>query len=175
MTVPAYGQPSTPTDPFDAPIYGISFGRALPRFFQKYARFSGRASLSEYWWMFLWTVIYTAVIGVIFWLVFIPVINDINALAQTSESVADQNQLTATIAGMIVSRLIAFWIVVIIVGLGLFIPHLSLTVRRLHDTNRSGHFAWLYLVPSVGSLIVLILCLMPSDPGGRRFDRALGA
>ena len=67
MTAPqlGYGQPyqsHLPTDPFDAPIRGVSFGGALARFFQKYARFSGRSSRSEFWWMYLWGVLYGIVI-----------------------------------------------------------------------------------------------------------------
>jgi uncharacterized membrane protein YhaH (DUF805 family) len=174
MTVPAYGQPqsSTPTDPSDAPIYGISFGGALARFFKKYARFTGRASLSEFWWMFLWNIIISAVLTGVFWLLLIPAFNDIAELASRSTTdMADQNALAAQVASLIVSRGTIGLILVILVGLGLLIPHLALTVRRLHDSGRSGHFAWFYLVPSVGSLIVLILCLMPTDPAGSRYDR----
>jgi len=178
MTVPsqpAYGQAPVATDPFDAPIYGISFGGAFVRFFQKYARFSGRASLSEFWWMFLWNVIYSAAIGIIFWLAFIPVFADISALSSSAQTVEEQNAASGAIVGMIFARLIAFWLVIVVIGLALIVPHIALAVRRLHDTNRSGHFAWLYLIPSVGALIVLILCLMPTDPYGQRFDRPLAA
>ena len=35
------------------PLYGASIGQAITRFFKKYATFSGRASRSEYWWVYL--------------------------------------------------------------------------------------------------------------------------
>jgi hypothetical protein len=34
--------------PMSLPLYGATFGQALSRFFRSYARFSGRASRSEY-------------------------------------------------------------------------------------------------------------------------------
>ena len=40
----------------------------------------------------------------------------------------------------------------------LFLPMLSLTIRRLHDTGRSGYWILLALLPIVGSL--LLLCLL---------------
>ena len=62
-------------------------------------------------------------------------------------------------------------LLLIVYGLATFIPNLALTVRRLHDGYFSG---WLYLlafVPFVGSLVVLILVLMPSSPAGVRYDK----
>jgi uncharacterized membrane protein YhaH (DUF805 family) len=43
-----------------------------------------------------------------------------------------------------------------IVGLGLLIPVLAVSVRRLHDTNRSGWWLFLSLVPFIGGVILLI-------------------
>lgn len=37
-----------------------------------------------------------------------------------------------------------------------FLPSLSVLVRRLHDTNRSGWWYWLILVPLVGPIIMLV-------------------
>ncbi|MBP2387797.1 DUF805 domain-containing protein [Paeniglutamicibacter kerguelensis] len=62
-------------------------------------------------------------------------------------------------------------LLLIVYGLATFIPNLALTVRRLHDGYFSG---WLYLlafVPFVGSLVLLILVLMPSSPAGVRYDK----
>ncbi|SKV78147.1 Predicted membrane protein [Mycobacteroides abscessus subsp. massiliense] len=48
-------KPLGATDPRDLtlPLYGATFGQAITRFFRSYARFSGRASRSEYWWVML--------------------------------------------------------------------------------------------------------------------------
>lgn len=174
-----YPQPAPspyPTDPADAPAYGVSFGRALVRFFQRYARFTGRASLSEFWWMMLWNLILGVVISIIAVAVMVPAFATIQQragelLSQGMTEQAATNALTLELLG----RLAVVWVIVGIVGLALIVPHIALTVRRLHDTNRSGHFAWLMLVPWVGQLIVLILCILPTDPYGQRFDRPLAA
>jgi len=43
------------------------------------------------------------------------------------------------------------------------IPSLSATVRRLHDTGRSGYLVLLTFIPFFGSLILLFLTLAPSE------------
>lgn len=45
-------------------------------------------------------------------------------------------------------------------------------IRRLHDTNRSGHFLWLLLIPLVGPIIVIVLLAQKANPAGQRFDKA---
>lgn len=49
-----------------------------------------------------------------------------------------------------------------IVVILLFIPYLTVTVRRLHDTQRSGFWFLLYIIPVVGWLILFIMLLMPT-------------
>lgn len=39
---------------------------------------------------------------------------------------------------------------------------LGLGVRRLHDSNRSGYFMWLDLIPSIGYIIILFFMLIPT-------------
>jgi uncharacterized membrane protein YhaH (DUF805 family) len=46
---------------------------------------------------------------------------------------------------------------------------LSLAVRRLHDTDKSGWLLLLDLIPIVGAIIVLILMVMPGTPNQNRF------
>ena len=64
-----------------------------------------------------------------------------------------------------VSRILSVW------GLATMVPLLALYWRRLHDTNRSGAFFFLSLIPLVGGIIVLVLVLLPEDAAGARFDR----
>ena len=45
---------------------------------------------------------------------------------------------------------------------------LSATVRRLHDTNKSGWFVLLSLIPILG-LIILIMLILPGDKGKNKF------
>lgn len=117
------------TDPRDLtlPLYGATFGQALVRFFRSYARFSGRASRSEYWWVQLAFLLALLLCGV-----FIAVAGD-----------------NGTLGGL---ALIAVGIVV----LGTVIPGWALLVRRLHDANLSGWMCLLTLLPYVGLIFGLL-------------------
>ena len=44
----------------------------------------------------------------------------------------------------------------IVVVLGLFLPGLAVTIRRLHDTSRSGWWFLLSILPLIGSIILLV-------------------
>ncbi|WP_179378605.1 DUF805 domain-containing protein [Jannaschia marina] len=52
--------------------------------------------------------------------------------------------------------------------LSVFVPSVALTVRRLHDIDRSG---WWYLIGLVpfGGLLLLIFTVLPGTPGDNRF------
>ena len=43
------------------------------------------------------------------------------------------------------------------------LPSIALTVRRLHDTNRSGWWAAVALVPVAGPLLLLYFAVLPGD------------
>jgi uncharacterized membrane protein YhaH (DUF805 family) len=49
------------------------------------------------------------------------------------------------------------------------IPSFAKLVRRLHDTNHSGWWFLISVIPLVGSLILLVLMVRDSDPGENRF------
>lgn len=55
------------------------------------------------------------------------------------------------------------------VGFLHILPRISLIVRRLHDTNKSGWFFFISFIPLVGSFILLIFLLMDSKPGTNRY------
>lgn len=45
-----------------------------------------------------------------------------------------------------------------------FLPSMALLVRRLHDTSRSGYFAFLVLIPLVGAIVLLVfMCQRGTD------------
>lgn len=56
---------------------------------------------------------------------------------------------------------------------GLFLPNLSVLIRRLHDLDRSGGWFWISLVPLAGGIVLLVFVLTPSKPGPNRWDRSL--
>jgi uncharacterized membrane protein YhaH (DUF805 family) len=53
--------------------------------------------------------------------------------------------------------------------LAVLIPSLASLVRRLHDTNRSGWWVFINLVPLVGPLIILSFTVTNGNTGANRF------
>lgn len=49
--------------------------------------------------------------------------------------------------------------------LAVLIPSLAVSVRRLHDTNRSGWWLLLLLIPLIGALVILIFTVQDGTPG----------
>jgi uncharacterized membrane protein YhaH (DUF805 family) len=60
----------------------------------------------------------------------------------------------------------------IVIGIPLVIAGISLSVRRLHDTDRRGWWWWIGLVPFVGGIILLVFYLLRGTPGPNRFNVA---
>ena len=57
-------------------------------------------------------------------------------------------------------NIIAF-LALLVLGLGLIVPGIAVSVRRLHDTNKSGWWLLLCFVPFVGSIVILVfMCLL---------------
>jgi uncharacterized membrane protein YhaH (DUF805 family) len=49
------------------------------------------------------------------------------------------------------------------------LPNIAVSVRRLHDTNKSGSLYFLMMIPLVGPFILLYLCTLPGTPGPNKF------
>jgi uncharacterized membrane protein YhaH (DUF805 family) len=49
------------------------------------------------------------------------------------------------------------------------LPGISLVVRRLHDTGKSGWFYLLVLIPFVGAIVLLVFMVMDSQPGANKY------
>lgn len=61
-----------------------------------------------------------------------------------------------------------------IVILAHFIPGLAVSVRRLHDIDRSGWWVLIGLVPLVGLIVLLVFACTASTPGPNRFGPPAG-
>jgi len=53
--------------------------------------------------------------------------------------------------------------------LAILIPSFAVTVRRLHDTDRSGWWVLISFIPILGTLVLLVFTLLDSQPGANRF------
>jgi uncharacterized membrane protein YhaH (DUF805 family) len=54
-------------------------------------------------------------------------------------------------------------------SLAVILPNISVTVRRLHDTGRSGWWILLGLIPLIGALILLYWMIKRGDQGANEF------
>lgn len=52
-----------------------------------------------------------------------------------------------------------------------FIPSLALTIRRLHDINKSGWWILISLVPFIGSIILLVILSRKGTTGPNNFGQ----
>jgi uncharacterized membrane protein YhaH (DUF805 family) len=53
-----------------------------------------------------------------------------------------------------------------IFGLAMLIPGIAVTVRRLHDTGRSGWWILIGLIPVIGTIVLLVFMCLEGHPGG---------
>jgi uncharacterized membrane protein YhaH (DUF805 family) len=56
-----------------------------------------------------------------------------------------------------------------IYSLALLIPSIAVTVRRLHDTGRTGWWWWLGFVPVIGIIVLLVFMALEGEPGQNRY------
>jgi len=114
---------------------------------RRYAEFSGRSRRREYWMFFLFNLL----IGI-----FVGAVALVLALTVQTES-----QMM-----FVMTPLMGLWC---LLALAFFIPGLAVTIRRLHDTDRSGWNILWVLVPVIGPLVLLVFYVSEGDPGPNRF------
>jgi uncharacterized membrane protein YhaH (DUF805 family) len=122
---------------------------AVSSVFNKYATFSGRARRSEFWWFALFQVVIYVVLYAV------TIVIALN---------------TPTVRGETPAVIGIFGFLFFAIGLGLALPNIALMVRRLHDTDNTGWFYFLTVIPFFGSIVALVFALLPSNPAGARFD-----
>ena len=57
----------------------------------------------------------------------------------------------------------------ILYSLVILIPSIAVSVRRLHDTSRSGWWLLLCLIPLIGMVVLLIFMVQDSKPGQNQY------
>ncbi len=123
--------------------------------FRKYARFSGRARRAEYWGFVLLLAIMSTLL--ILWL-----FAAMGGQAADGTPEAFEAMVAAGGPAMwALSALSIFYLVTII-------PSLAVSVRRLHDSDKSGWWLLLNLVPA-GALVLFIFYLLDGTRGPNRY------
>jgi len=57
----------------------------------------------------------------------------------------------------------------LIATLGLLVPGIAVGVRRLHDTDKSGWWLLIGLIPVVGVIVLIVFFCQPGSAGPNRF------
>ena len=57
----------------------------------------------------------------------------------------------------------------IIFSLAMLIPGIAVTMRRLHDTGRSGWWILIGLIPFLGWIVLLVFMVLDSHPGDNEY------
>ncbi len=107
---------------------------------KNYRTLSGRATRSEFWYFILFDF------SVIFILVFV-----------NKFIYGESDEL----------NLLKYLISIIFIAL--ILPSITVTVRRLHDINKSGWWIFIQIIPLIGPLIIYTMCALPSTNGANKY------
>ena len=75
--------------------------------------------------------------------------------------------LFAVVVSLVASQIdaaLGSQVVSIVLALALLLPGLGVSIRRLHDTGRSGWWLLIGLVPIVGVIVLIVFCVQDSQP-----------
>ncbi|HLF98613.1 MAG TPA: DUF805 domain-containing protein [Methylococcaceae bacterium] len=102
---------------------------------KKYAVFEGRAHRTEYWMFFLFNIL----IGIVL------------AFVDLATGTLSEETGMGLLGG--------------VYTLAVLIPSIAVSVRRLHDTGRSGWWVLVGLIPLLGVIVLLVFMVLDSEPG----------
>jgi uncharacterized membrane protein YhaH (DUF805 family) len=63
----------------------------------------------------------------------------------------------------------AVFIAYFFLSLALLVPSLAVIVRRLHDTNKSGWFMLIGLIPLIGFIVVIVFLATSGDTSANKY------
>jgi len=73
------------------------------------------------------------------------------------------------IVAMLIDRAMGIVTLQGIVVLGLLIPNIAVSVRRLHDRDKSGWWVLLIFIPLIGAIILIVWFCLRGTVGKNRF------
>jgi uncharacterized membrane protein YhaH (DUF805 family) len=126
----------------------MSFGQAVQSMFNNYANFNGRAPRSAYWWVVVFNIL-VAIVAMIL----------DNVLGLTFSMAMPTGETLS----------MGYGYIYLLTMLGLLIPNLALSFRRLHDRDKSAWWLLLCFIPIVGGIVLLVWFCMRGTVGDNRF------
>ncbi|MDO3423524.1 DUF805 domain-containing protein [Chryseobacterium sp. APV1] len=107
---------------------------------KQYADFNGRARRTEYWMYLLFNLIFAVIAAVL-----------------------------DNILGLKFSPEIPYGYLYLLYALVTFLPGLAVSVRRLHDVDKSGWFLFISLIPIIGGIWLLVLYATEGTQGRNQY------
>lgn len=123
----------------------MTFTQAVKTGFSKYATFSGRAARPDFWWWVLFSMVANLASNMVDAYLIAPALG----LPPFGEDSAQPLSL--------------------VVALALLLPGLAVSVRRLHDIDRSGWWILIAFIPIIGLIILIYWYVQPGTAGENRF------
>ena len=123
----------------------MNFGEAIATCMGKYGTFSGRASRSEYWWFYLFTILMS-------W-----------GATIVDGAVASSGDPAVASSGDPM--------VEIVVTLVFFVPIIAAGCRRLHDMGKSGWWQLLWFIPIIGWILLIVWLATNTKPEGDKYNQ----
>ena len=108
-------------------------------FTKNFANFNGRARRKEYWMFFLISALISIVLTLL-------------DILLGTYSVEYEAGLFSGLYSLLI-----------------LIPSIAVVVRRLHDTDRSGWWILISLIPLIGVIVLFVFMCLDSQPGTNRF------
>jgi uncharacterized membrane protein YhaH (DUF805 family) len=123
----------------------MNFVEAVKSGYANYVNFSGRSQRSAYWWWMLFQIVVALVI----------------ALLEGGGSFSrGAGSMEFAVVGGLFSTI---W------SLANIVPGIAVSVRRLHDLDKSGWWLLIGLIPLVGAIILLVWFCSRGTGGANRF------
>jgi len=119
---------------------------------KNYAVFKGRATRSEFWYFQLTYLVVALLSFVIAFAVGL-------VAALTGANANDAQTALETTSDGLYSLYV----------LAVLVPALAVTVRRLHDTGKSGWWLLIALIPVIGNLVLLVFLCIDSELGTNKY------
>jgi uncharacterized membrane protein YhaH (DUF805 family) len=106
---------------------------------KKYAVFGGRARRKEYWYFVLFNIIVS---------IFLAVIDVVTGSFSEEAGIG-------LLGG--------------IYALAVLVPGIAVSIRRLHDTDRTGWWLLIGLIPLIGAIVLLVFMVQDGHPGENQY------
>lgn len=122
---------------------------------RRYAQFTGRSRRKEYWMFFLFVIIAVIVLSIL---------DSVLGLGGGMDRQAEFGDGAAA-----ASFNASGGVLTLIFYLAILIPSIAVAIRRLHDTDRSGWWILIGLIPLIGAIVLIVFYCTDGTRGPNRF------